>query len=92
MLFEGKGPEVETGWCFAADTWGRGYAHESAAEWLRIAFEELGLDRVIAVILPGNERSLRLARGLGMREVGIRHAYGHDHVLLEIGRNEFSRG
>jgi RimJ/RimL family protein N-acetyltransferase len=92
MLFEGRGPEVEIGWCFGHASWGRGYAREAAAEWLRIAFDDLGLDRVVAVIVPGNERSIRLARALGMREAGTRDAYGQEHLLFEIGRSEFSHG
>jgi RimJ/RimL family protein N-acetyltransferase len=91
MLFENRGPEVETGWCFTRDTWGKGYAREAAAKWLEIGFTELGLDRIIAVILPGNERSIRLAQSLGMRETGRRQAYGHEHLLFELGRAEFSR-
>ena len=91
MLFEGRGPEIETGWCFTRDTWGLGYAKEAAAKWLEVAFGELGFSRVIAVILPGNERSIRLAEALGMRRAGRREAYGHEHVLFELGRDEFRR-
>ena len=91
MLFESRGPEIETGWCFARDTWGRGYAREAAAKWLEIGFEQLGFERVIAVILPGNERSIRLAASLGMRQTGLREAYGHEHLLFELGRDEFRR-
>jgi RimJ/RimL family protein N-acetyltransferase len=91
MLFENRGPEIETGWCFVRETWGRGYAREAAARWLELGFDELGLDRVIAVILPENERSIRLARALGMRETGRRHAYGREHLLFEVVRADFSR-
>ena len=92
MYFESRGPEIETGWCFVRDTWGRGYAREAATRWLEVAFEELGLERVIAVILPSNERSIRLAESLGMRQTGTREAYGREHLLFELGRAEFRRG
>jgi RimJ/RimL family protein N-acetyltransferase len=92
MLFESHGPEVEAGWCLVRDVWGRGYAREAAAKWLEIGFDGLGLDRVIAVVLPGNDRSSGLARSLGMRETGRRRAYGREHVLFELGAQEFSRG
>lgn len=83
MLFEGRGPEVEIGWCVARDVWGRGYASEAAAAWLDVGFGALGLDRIIAVVLPGNVRSRRLCTRLGMRESGRRRAYGAEHVAYE---------
>ena len=83
MLFEGRGPEVETGWCVAREVWGRGYASEAAAAWLDVGFGELGLDRIVAVVLPENERSRRVCDRLGMREAGRRHAYGAEHVQYE---------
>jgi RimJ/RimL family protein N-acetyltransferase len=92
MLFEGHGPEIEIGWCFARESWGRGLAREAAAKWLEVAFGELNQDRIIAVILPGNERSIRLARSLGMRPAGMRYAYGSEHLVFELGRAEFSHG
>jgi [ribosomal protein S5]-alanine N-acetyltransferase len=91
MLFEGHGPEIEIGWCFTRDSWGRGYAREAAATWLEAGFGELGFERVIAVILPGNERSIRLAKSLGMQAAGMRYAYGNEHLVFELGRAGFSR-
>jgi ribosomal-protein-alanine N-acetyltransferase len=85
MRFEGHGPEIEIGWCLVRDAWGQGYAREAAAAWLELGFGELGLERIIAVVLPENERSRRLCLRLGMREAGMRSAYGHQHVLYEVG-------
>jgi RimJ/RimL family protein N-acetyltransferase len=82
--FEGRGPEVEIGWALAAPARGRGYATEAASAWIDAGFERLGLDRIIAVVLPGNVASRRICERLGMREAGIRHAYGQDHVLYEL--------
>ncbi|OJF14296.1 GNAT family N-acetyltransferase [Couchioplanes caeruleus] len=47
---------------------GRGYATETASALLRLAFEELGLHRVIARIDERNEASAAVARRLGMRQ------------------------
>jgi ribosomal-protein-alanine N-acetyltransferase len=44
---------------------GQGYAFEMTARAVRYAFEELGLDSVMAQVLVGNERSLRLLDRLG---------------------------
>jgi RimJ/RimL family protein N-acetyltransferase len=86
--FEGRGPEVETGWCLVRSRWGLGYAREAAARWLEAGFTELGLDRIIAVVLPHNERSRAVCAALGMRESGIRDAYGAPHALYEIRRSD----
>ena len=80
QLLEGRGPDVETGWCFSRGTWGRGYATEAASAWLQAGFATLGLERIVAVVLPGNARSRRVCERLGMREAGVRRAYGADHV------------
>lgn len=48
------------------EVWGRGYATEAAAAVLRRAFEHLGLERVVSIIHPESERSLRVARRLGL--------------------------
>jgi [ribosomal protein S5]-alanine N-acetyltransferase len=82
--FEGRGPEVEIGWAVASGARGRGYATEAAAAWLDTGFDRLGLDRIIAVVLPGNAASRRLCERLGMRAAGMRHAYGEEHVVYEL--------
>jgi RimJ/RimL family protein N-acetyltransferase len=78
--FEGRGPDVETGWCLVRPAWGRGYAIEAARAWLTVGFEQLRLDRIIAVVLPDNARSRRVCDRLGMHEAGRRQAYGAEHV------------
>ena len=92
MLFEGHGPEIEIGWCFTRESWGRGLAREAAARWLEIGLEHLGFERIIAVILPENARSIRLAKALGMRAAGMRYAYGSEHLVFELARAQFSHG
>jgi [ribosomal protein S5]-alanine N-acetyltransferase len=49
---------------------GQGYMPEAVALILRYAFEDLGLHRVEAAIVPRNDRSRRVAEKLGMREEG----------------------
>jgi [ribosomal protein S5]-alanine N-acetyltransferase len=86
QLLEGRGPDVETGWCLARRTWGRGYATEAARAWIETGFTRLGLDEVIAVVLPDNLRSRRVCERLGMRERGRRDAYGAEHLEYVIPR------
>jgi [ribosomal protein S5]-alanine N-acetyltransferase len=49
---------------------GLGYMPEAVALVLRYAFEELGLHRVEAAIVPRNKRSRRVVEKLGMRDEG----------------------
>lgn len=46
---------------------GNGYAREAATALLRLAFEGLGLHRVVARVDARNEPSSRVLRGIGMR-------------------------
>jgi len=57
----------ELGWRLARSAWGAGLATEAATAVLREGFDRLGLNELIAVIHPENERSRRVATKLGMR-------------------------
>lgn len=62
--------EVEVGWHFHPDHWGRGYATESA----RLLIEQgwaAGLREVWAVIHHGNDRSVAVTERLGMEPMGV---------------------
>ena len=47
----------EVGWHLHPDHWGQGYATEATGGALKRAFDA-GVDKVVALILPGNERSV----------------------------------
>jgi RimJ/RimL family protein N-acetyltransferase len=59
-------PSVEVGWRLARSAWGHGYATEGARAALDHAFGALGLDEVVSITTPGNERSRAVMRRLGM--------------------------
>lgn len=59
--------EIEIGWRLTRSAWGRGYVTAAA----RITLERLraaGVERVVATIDALNERSIAVARRLGMEE------------------------
>jgi RimJ/RimL family protein N-acetyltransferase len=58
----------EIGWTMHPDFVGRGYASEAARTVLGIAFETIGLRRVVAELDPRNDASIALCLRLGMRE------------------------
>jgi RimJ/RimL family protein N-acetyltransferase len=63
----GPGAEVEIGWTIARAAWGNGYATEAALAVLGWARDELKLERLISLIHPENEASIRVAEKLGER-------------------------
>jgi ribosomal-protein-alanine N-acetyltransferase len=65
---EATGPtELEIGYKLGRPYWGRGYATEAATAVRDYATGELGAERLIALIRPGNTASERVAEKLGMR-------------------------
>jgi RimJ/RimL family protein N-acetyltransferase len=80
------GPEVEVGYRFLKEHWGRGYATESALASLAFGFEELGLDRIVAVALGTNVASRRVLEKCGLEEIGLTNVYGLEHVKYELAR------
>jgi RimJ/RimL family protein N-acetyltransferase len=59
--------ELEIGWVIASAFWNQGYATEAAAACRDHAFDELGRDRVISLIAPENDASIRVAEKIGER-------------------------
>lgn len=58
----------EIGYVTHPDHAGHGYATEAAGELLRLAFDEVGLHRVVASADPRNRASTRVMEHLGMRQ------------------------
>jgi RimJ/RimL family protein N-acetyltransferase len=74
----GPRAEIEIGWTLARHAWGAGYATEAAVAVRDWAFREVRPRRLISLIHPANERSLRVAAKLGERyEREIVTAAGH---------------
>jgi RimJ/RimL family protein N-acetyltransferase len=79
-------PEVEVAWFIDPDEWGQGYASEMAGEAIRVAFEVLELDGLIAMTTLPNSASQRVIAKLGFELDGqVEHA-GLPHVLFRLAR------
>ena len=76
-------PAVEVGWRLHPDHWGRGLATEGGRASVRYGFEELGLERIIAIVMPENVASRRVMAKLGMAKVSFTRDAERD-VALEI--------
>jgi RimJ/RimL family protein N-acetyltransferase/protein tyrosine phosphatase (PTP) superfamily phosphohydrolase (DUF442 family) len=63
-------PDVDIGFAFLPEYWGKGYAREAAAATLRYARERHRLSRVVAITSLDNTASGRLLETIGMRYEG----------------------
>ena len=70
------GPDVEIGYYLARRAWGRGLATELGHALVDLAFGELRLARVVAVVRPENTASQNVLAKIGFRRVGVGHHYG----------------
>jgi RimJ/RimL family protein N-acetyltransferase len=81
-----EGPEIEVGYRFLREHWGCGYATEAARAAIRFAFDELALERIVAVTLPTNHASRRVLEKCGLAFVGVVHVYGRAQVKYALNR------
>jgi len=84
---EWVGPELEVAYHFARSVWNNGYATEAAAAWVAAGFDQLAVDRVVALAFPDNRASTRVMEKIGMsfrREVD---RYGHRLVEYAIEKD-----
>lgn len=86
--------DCELGYKFHQAVWGKGYARESIERGIDIMFDELGLHRIEAMVMPENMRSKRLLHSLGFALEGIKrqnvrlHGTWCDHEVYSLLNNE----
>jgi RimJ/RimL family protein N-acetyltransferase len=81
-------PGFEIGWTLGREYWGRGFATEGARAALDFAFETLKVPRVISLIQPSNEKSIRVAERIGERPDGQVDLHGKPCLVYAIERGE----
>ncbi len=59
--------DVDIGYALLPEFWSQGYAFESASAVMAYAREKLGSKRVLAVVSPDNQSSIRLLKKMGFR-------------------------
>ena len=74
-------PFPDLGYAFLPDHQGHGYASEAGAAALAFGFQRKQLPRILAIVRPGNEGSVRVLHKLGMTDRGIRQ---FDHQVLRV--------
>jgi RimJ/RimL family protein N-acetyltransferase len=75
-------PEVDLGYAFVPEFWGQGYAREAAAACLAHGRDQLGLKGLLAIVSPGNQRSIKLLLALGFTLTGAMELAPGDEVAL----------
>ena len=66
--------EVDLGYRFLPEYWGRGLATEASRAALQYGFEVIGLERIIGLVMPDNTASIRVLEKVGMqREKSVRY-------------------
>jgi len=63
--------DVDIGFAFLPEFWGKGYCYEAAAAVLAMAKSAFGLHRIVAVTSIDNDRSIRVLEKLGMKFEGM---------------------
>ncbi|MBK8493462.1 MAG: GNAT family N-acetyltransferase [Saprospirales bacterium] len=78
-------PEVDLGFALHPDFEGKGYGFESAYAVLNHAFTELGMNRLIAITVAYNTRSIHLLEKLGFTLEGKTQLPDDEEELLVYG-------
>ena len=83
-LLEDFDGEVDLGYRFFREFWGRGIATEAGLESLRYGFEVLDLQRIIGITLPENIASRRVLAKCGMSFERFTNFDGHEVAVYAV--------
>ena len=82
--------EIEVGYAIATKFWGQGYATEAAARCLEYGFEELKLEKIVALAFPENIASQNVMKKLGMKYSLTGQFYEKELVQFVITKEEYA--
>lgn len=80
-------PEIdlpEVGYRYLKEYWGRGIGTEAARACVEFARQDLNINKLVALIIPENTASIRVAEKLGMTCGPLIHIYGVDALQYEM--------
>jgi RimJ/RimL family protein N-acetyltransferase len=87
LKFLDGGMDIEVGYHFARNVWGRGYATEGAVASVRYGFDRLGLRRILGVVNPANVASQRVLEKAGLIYQGMGRYYNTDVKVYSAARS-----
>lgn len=76
--------EIDLGYRFKKEAWGKGFATEAAYSCLKYGFEKLGLRRIVGRAMPENKASLRVLEKIGMSYLCEEIVDGHPAITYEL--------
>lgn len=82
--------EIEIGYLLGKAFWGKGYATEASLESLRFGFEELGMEKIIAIVHPENSASKRVIEKLGFRDPVRARYFGMECLRYQAVRTAYT--
>ena len=80
-------PEIElpeVGYRYLKKYWGRGIGTEAARACVDFAREDLNIEKLVALIIPENIASIRVAEKLGMQKGPLIHIYDENALQYEM--------
>ena len=88
---EGAGPEIDLGYHYTRASWGKGYGTEAAIAVLAHGLGPVGLDCIMAVVVPENVSSWRVMEKAAMRYEGLVDYYGMEGLKKYVAAREWWR-
>jgi len=86
LNYAGKSTDIEVGYRLLHHAWGLGFATEGATALVHYGFDDLGLDRIIGVTLPGNTASQNVLMKAGLADQGWGRYYNRRLRLFAAER------
>lgn len=83
--------ETEVGYAIAENFQKKGLASEAAEKFLEYGFQQLNLEKIVAVARPENTASRRVMEKIGMNYDGIGRFYDCDLAHYSITRENYNR-
>ena len=87
LNYTGKSADIEIGYRLLRNAWGLGFATEGATALAHYGFDDLGLNRIIGVTLPGNQPSQRVLMKAGLTDQGWGRYYDRRLRLFAAERD-----
>jgi RimJ/RimL family protein N-acetyltransferase len=80
---------IDLGYAFLPESQGQGFACEAGQAVLEYANKQLGMRRILAIVSPGNDKSISVLQKLGFSFVKIIHLRATDSgiFLYESGND-----
>jgi ribosomal-protein-alanine N-acetyltransferase len=89
LCFLDNTPEVELGYALDKLYWNQGLATEASLVSLQYGFEQVGLERIVAIARPENIASQRVMQKVGMKYEKNARYYNSDVVYYALSQADY---